>query len=86
VADKLLGVCSGEPVGKHWAEHFVTYSAELKMASNQVKDRQRIPQFYENNYYRTTYSSKCRSSASTTIFDNHSLFLRLHPCLFLFLN
>ena len=32
----------GEPVGKHWAERFVTRSDELKMAFNQAKYRQRI--------------------------------------------
>jgi hypothetical protein len=44
MADKLLGVCGGEPVGKHWAERFVTHSAELRMAFNRAKDRQRILQ------------------------------------------
>jgi hypothetical protein len=44
MADKLLGVRSGEPVGKHWAERFVTRSDQLKMAFNQAKDRQRILQ------------------------------------------
>jgi hypothetical protein len=44
MADKLLGVRSGEPVGKHWAERFVTRSDELKMAFNRAKDRQRILQ------------------------------------------
>ena len=34
MADKLLAVRGGEPVGKHWAERFVTRSAELKMAFN----------------------------------------------------
>jgi hypothetical protein len=34
MADKLLAVRSGELVGKHWAERFVTCSAELKMAFN----------------------------------------------------
>jgi hypothetical protein len=33
-ADKLLGVQGGEPIGKHWAERFVTRSDELKMAFN----------------------------------------------------
>jgi hypothetical protein len=42
MADKLLGVRGGEPVGKHWAERFVTRSHELKMAFNRAKDRQRI--------------------------------------------
>jgi hypothetical protein len=44
MADKLLGVRGSELVGKHWAERFVTRSAELKMAFNQAKDRQRILQ------------------------------------------
>jgi hypothetical protein len=42
IADKLLAVRSGEPVGKHWAERLVTHSAKLKMAFNRAKDRQRI--------------------------------------------
>jgi len=44
MADKLLAVRGGEPVSKHWAKRFVTRSAELKMAFNQAKDRQRILQ------------------------------------------
>jgi arginyl-tRNA--protein-N-Asp/Glu arginylyltransferase len=44
IANKLLGVCNGQPVSKCWAERFVTRSAELKMAFNQAKDRQRILQ------------------------------------------
>jgi hypothetical protein len=44
MANKLLGVRSGKPVDKHWAERFVTRSAELKMAFNRAKDRQRILQ------------------------------------------
>jgi hypothetical protein len=44
MADKLLGVRGCEPVGKHWAERFVTRSDELKMAFNRAKDRQRILQ------------------------------------------
>lgn len=44
MADKLLGVRGGKPVGKHWAERFVTRSAELKTAFNRAKDRQRILQ------------------------------------------
>jgi hypothetical protein len=42
MADKVLGVRGGEPVGNHWAERFVTRSVELKMAFNRAKDRQRI--------------------------------------------
>jgi hypothetical protein len=34
MADKLLGVRGSEPVGKHWTEHFVKRSSELKMAFN----------------------------------------------------
>jgi RecB family endonuclease NucS len=44
MADKLLGVRGGKPVGKHWAERFITRSDELKMAFNRAKDRQRILQ------------------------------------------
>jgi hypothetical protein len=44
IADKLLAVRGSEPVGKHWAERLVTRSAELKMAFNRAKDRQRILQ------------------------------------------
>jgi hypothetical protein len=44
MADKLLGARGGEPVGKHWAERFVTRSDELKMAFSRAKDRQRILQ------------------------------------------
>jgi hypothetical protein len=44
MADKLLGVRGGEPVGKCWAERFVTRSDQLKMAFNRAKDRQRILQ------------------------------------------
>jgi hypothetical protein len=44
IADKLLGVRGGEPVGKHWAKRFVTRSNELKIAFNRAKDRQRILQ------------------------------------------
>jgi hypothetical protein len=41
MAGKLLGVHCGEPVGKHWAEIFVTYLDKLKMAFNRAKDCQR---------------------------------------------
>jgi hypothetical protein len=44
MANKLLGVRSGKPVGRHWAERFVTRSDQLKMAFNRAKDRQRILQ------------------------------------------
>jgi hypothetical protein len=42
MADKVLGVRGGQPVGKHWAERFVTRSDQLKMAFNRAIDRQRI--------------------------------------------
>ena len=32
MADKLLGVRGGEPVGKNWATRFVTRSDQLEMA------------------------------------------------------
>ena len=44
MANKVLSVRGGEPVGKHWAERFVTRSDELKIAFNRAKDRQRILQ------------------------------------------
>jgi hypothetical protein len=44
MADKLLGERGGEPIGKHWAERFVTRSDELKTAFNRAKDRQRVLQ------------------------------------------
>ena len=44
MADKLLAIRGGKPVGKRWAERFVTRSPELKMAFNRAKDRQRILQ------------------------------------------
>ena len=44
MADKILAVCGGEPVGKNWAERLVTRSDELKIAFNRAKDRQRILQ------------------------------------------
>jgi hypothetical protein len=44
MADKLLGIRGGEPVGKHWAERFVTRSDKLKIAFNRAKNRQRILQ------------------------------------------
>jgi hypothetical protein len=44
MADKLLGLRDGEPVGKHWAERFVMRSDELKMAFNRATDRLRILQ------------------------------------------
>ena len=34
MADKLLAVRGSDPFGKHWAERFVTRSAELKIAFN----------------------------------------------------
>jgi hypothetical protein len=44
MADKLLAERGSEPVGKNWPDCFVARSAELKMAFNQAKDRQRILQ------------------------------------------
>lgn len=44
IADKLLGVSGGKPVGKNWPQRFVMRSAELNIALNQAKDRQRILQ------------------------------------------
>jgi hypothetical protein len=44
VADELLVVCGGQPVGKCWAKIFVTCSGKLKVTSNQSKDRQRLLQ------------------------------------------
>jgi hypothetical protein len=44
MADKLLAIRGGKPVGKCWPDRFVTRLAELKMAFNQAKDRQRILQ------------------------------------------
>jgi hypothetical protein len=39
MADKLLGIRGGEPVGKNWAERFITRSDKLKIALNRAKDR-----------------------------------------------
>ena len=44
IADKLLTTRGGIPVGKNWPRQFVSYTEELKMAFNQVKDHQRILQ------------------------------------------
>jgi hypothetical protein len=44
IADKVLGVRGGEPVGKKWAARFASRSDALKMAFNRAKDRQRILQ------------------------------------------
>jgi hypothetical protein len=41
MADKLLGVRGGEPVGKHWAERFVTRSDELKIGRGYCRRIQR---------------------------------------------
>ena len=41
IANKLLAVRGGEPVGKGWAERLATRSKELKMAFNRTKDYQR---------------------------------------------
>ena len=40
MADKILDVRGGEPVGMHWAERLVSRSDELKTAFNRAKDRQ----------------------------------------------
>jgi hypothetical protein len=37
MADKLLGVRGGEPVGKHWAERFMMRSDKLDMAFSRAK-------------------------------------------------
>lgn len=44
MADKLLRERGGKPVGKNWAERFVTRTDKLKMAFTRAKDRQRIRQ------------------------------------------
>jgi hypothetical protein len=44
MADKVLSVRGSKPVGRHWAERFVTRSDQLKIAFNRAKDRQRILQ------------------------------------------
>jgi hypothetical protein len=41
MANKLLDVRNGEPVGKHWATRFVAHQNTLEMAFNQPKDKQR---------------------------------------------
>jgi hypothetical protein len=41
MANKLLDVRNGEPVGKHWATRFVARHNTLKMAFNWPKDKQR---------------------------------------------
>jgi len=44
IADQLLAARGGTPVGKNWAERFVSRTEQLKMAFNRAKDRQRIVQ------------------------------------------
>ena len=44
MADKLLAVRGGTPVGKLWSGRFVSRTKELKMAFNRAKDHQRILQ------------------------------------------
>ena len=44
MADKLLRERDADPVGKNWAERFVTRTPALKTAFNRAKDRQRILQ------------------------------------------
>jgi hypothetical protein len=38
IADKVLAIRGGAPVGKNWAERFVSRTKELKMAFNRAKD------------------------------------------------
>ncbi|KAI1514551.1 DDE superfamily endonuclease [Pyrenophora tritici-repentis] len=44
MADKLLAIRGGTPIGKNWPERFVSRTEELKIAFNRAKDRQRILQ------------------------------------------
>jgi hypothetical protein len=44
MAEKLLRERDGQPLGKCWAERFVTRTDELKTAFSRAKDRQRIQQ------------------------------------------
>jgi hypothetical protein len=44
IANRLLAVRGGTPVGKNWAERFVQRTEELKMAFNRAKDCQRALQ------------------------------------------
>ena len=44
MADKLLAIRGGQPVGKNWAARFVERMDKLKTAYNRAKDRQRILQ------------------------------------------
>jgi hypothetical protein len=44
MADKLLGVCGSEPVGRHWTERFVTRLDKLKRAFKRAMDFRRILQ------------------------------------------
>ena len=44
MADKLLAIRGGQPVGKNWPARFVERTDELKTAYNRAKDRQRILQ------------------------------------------
>ena len=37
MADKMLAVRGGKPVGKNWPNRFMARSAELKMAFNRAK-------------------------------------------------
>jgi hypothetical protein len=50
MANKVLGVRGGEPVGKNWAERFVTRSEQLKMAFNRIE--QRIAREYSRGIQR----------------------------------
>ena len=44
MANKLLAIRGGQPIGKKWTQRFVARSHELKMAFSRAKDRQRILQ------------------------------------------
>ena len=44
MAEKLLRERDGEPLGKCWAERFVTRTDDLRTAFSQAKDRQRTQQ------------------------------------------
>jgi hypothetical protein len=58
MADKLLGVRGGEPVGKHWAERFVMRSDKLDMAFSRAKDRQRILQGGSRDNWREVQAGR----------------------------
>jgi hypothetical protein len=39
MADEVLGMRGGEPVGKNWAERFVARSDKLNIAFNRARNR-----------------------------------------------